>query len=69
MHIVSLNIDSGNEAHPSKRAQIAYLEANKAFSKMPSKYADFVNIFLSELARELLKYIEINNYVIEFIDD
>ncbi len=53
--------------HLSKRAQIAHLKTDKAFTKVSSKYADFVDIFLLKLAIELLKYIQINDYAIELI--
>ncbi len=55
--------------HPSKRAQIAYLKADEASSKVFSKYADFVDIFSLKLAVELPKHTRINNYAIELVDD
>ena len=55
--------------HPSMGAQIAHLKANKAFTKVPSKYTDFADIFLSKLAIELLEHTEINNYAIELFND
>ncbi len=55
--------------HPSKSAQITHLKADEASSKVPSKYADFTNIFSLKLAIELPEYIEINDYAIELVDD
>ena len=55
--------------HPSKKAQIAHLIANEAITKVYSKYADFIDIFLSKLAVELFKYTKINNRIIELLDD
>ena len=55
--------------HPSKRAQIAYLKADKAPFKVPSKYTDFINVFWSKLAIKLSDYIEIINHFIELVDD
>ncbi len=55
--------------HLLKSAQIAHLKANKAFIKVSSKYANFIDIFLTKLATELFKYTRINNYTIELIDD
>ena len=64
LYVVAFNIDSGDEVHSSRKAQIAYLKANK----VPSKYTDFVDVFLSKLATELPEY-NINDHVIEFVDD
>ncbi len=55
--------------YSSKKAQIAHLKVNKAFIEVISKYADFADIFLPKLAIKLFKYIEINNYTIELVDD
>ena len=55
--------------HPSRRAQIAPLKVDEAFFKMPSKYADFVDVFSPKLAAELSEHIEINDYAIRLVDD
>ncbi len=55
--------------HPSKKAQIAHLKADKAPTKMPSEYADFANVLSPKLAIELLEYTRINNYTIKLVDD
>ena len=55
--------------HPSKRAQIAHLKSDKVSIKVSSKYADFADVFSPKLAVELFKYIEINNYAIELVDN
>ena len=55
--------------HLLKKTQIVYLKVDKASIKIPSKYTDFADVFLSKLAIELLKYIEINNYAIKLVDD
>ncbi len=55
--------------HPLKRAQIAHLKVDEASIKVPSKYADFVDIFSPNLAVELLKHTKINNHAIELVDD
>lgn len=55
--------------HASKKIQIAHLKTNKAFTIVFNKYIDFADVFLSKLTIKLLKYIKINNYIIEFIDD
>ncbi len=55
--------------YPSERAQIAHLKADEAPSKVPGKYADFVDVFSPKLAVELLEHIGINNHAIELVDD
>ncbi len=55
--------------HPLRKAQIAHLKADEAPSKMPSKYADFTNIFSSKLAAKLPEHTRINDYIIELMDD
>ena len=45
------------------------MKADKAPIKVSSKYADFANIFLPKLTEKLLKYIKMNNHIIELIDD
>ena len=54
--------------HPSHRPQIAGLIVKKASIKVPTKYADFTNIFFPDLASELLKHTEINNYTIKLVN-
>ena len=53
----------------SRKAQIAHLKTDEAFTKVPSKYTNFANVFSLKWAIELLKYIRINNYAIKLIDD
>ena len=55
--------------HPSKRAQIAHLKADEAPTKVPSKYAGFIDVFLPKLAAKLLEHTEINDYTIKLVDD
>ena len=69
VHVVTLSVDSGDEMHPLRRTQIAHLKADKAFSEVPSKYADFADIFSLKLAAELPKHTRINDYAIELVDD
>ncbi len=69
IYVAALSIDSDDEMHPSRRAQIAHLKADEAFTKVPSKYADFADVFSTKLAAKLLKYTGINNHTIEFVDD
>ena len=40
----------------SKKAQIAHIKADKAFTKVFSKYTGFADVFKSKLAIELIKY-------------
>ncbi len=69
VYVAALSIDLGNEMQPSKKAQIAHLKADKAFSEVPSKYTDFADVFSLKLAVELLEHIGINDYTIELVDD
>ncbi len=69
VHITVLSVDSDNKVHPSKGAQIAHLKANKATTKVSSKYADFADVFSPKLAAELLEHIGINNHAIKLVDD
>ncbi len=55
--------------HPSRKAQIAHLKAAEALIKVPSKYADFADVFLPKLAVKLPKYTRINNHAIKLVDD
>ena len=55
--------------HPSRRAQISYLKGDEALTKVPSKYADFADIFSAKLAVELPKYTRINNHAIKLLND
>ena len=59
----------GDDVHALKNAQIAYTKVDKAFIKVFNKYTDFIDIFLLILITKLLKYMRINNHVIEFIDN
>ena len=57
------------DIYPSCGPQIAGLIAQKTPTKVPAKYAVFVDIFSSNLASKLPKYIEINEYTFELVDD
>ena len=66
--IATLNVNSDDEVHPSKKAQIAYVKVDKASTQVMSEYADFADIFSPKLAAELLKHGR-KDHVIEFVDD
>ena len=55
--------------HPSRKVQIAHLKADEALIKVPNKYTNFVNVFLSKSVVKFSKYIKINNHAIELLDD
>ena len=55
--------------HPLKKAQIAYLKADEALTKVLNKYADFIDVFLPKLVVKLPKYMKINNHAIKLVDD
>ena len=69
VHITALNVNPSNEIHPSKKAQLAHLKADEAFTKVSSKYTNFADVFLPKLAAELPENTRINNHTIELIDD
>ncbi len=65
VYVAILSVDSGDEVHSSRRAQIAHLKADEAPTKVPSEYADFVDVFSPKLAAELPEHTGINNYAIK----
>ncbi len=69
VHVAALSVDLGDKVHPSKKAQIAHLKADEVPSKVPSKYANFVNVFSPKLAIELPEYTRINDHAIELVND
>ncbi len=69
VHIAALSVDSGDEVHPSRRAQIAHLKADDVPNKVPCEYADFADVFSPKLAVELPEHTEINDHAIELVDD
>ncbi len=68
LYVAVFNVDSDDEIHPSRRAQIAHLKTNEAPTKVPSKYTDFADVFSPKLAVELFKYKGINSHAIKLID-
>lgn len=56
--------------YPSQapQIQIAALEKDKAPTEIPSKYADYADIFLPDLLMELPENTDINKHVIELIE-
>ncbi len=69
VHIAAFNINSDDKVHPSRRTQITNLKIDKALFKVPSKYADFVDVFSPKLATKLPKHTRINNHTIELVDN
>ncbi len=69
VHIATLSVDSGDEMHPSRKAQIAHLKADEAPTKVPSEYTDFADVFSPKLAAKLPEHTRINDHAIELVDD
>lgn len=46
---------------------MTFLKANKAFTKIFSEYLDYVYVFSANLVIKLLKYNNMNVYVIKFV--
>ena len=55
--------------HPLEKAQIAHLKADGGFTKVSSKYTNFVDIFSRKLFAKLPEHTEINNYAINLPND
>ena len=69
VYIAALNINLNDKVYPSKKAWIAHLKANKVFTKILNRYADFADDFSSKLAAKLPEHTRINDHVIELVDD
>lgn len=70
VYVAALNICPNGEIYPSKRAHIAHLKADKASTKVSSKYVDFdKNDFFTKFGLELSDHISINNHVIKLVDN
>ena len=69
VYVAAFSINPDDEVHPLRKAQIAYLKADEAPTKVPNEYADFADVFSLKLVIELPKHTEINDYAIKLIDD
>ena len=69
VHIAVLSVDLGDKVYLLKKAQIVYLKADKASTKVLSKYANFVDVFSPKLAVKLSKYTRIRDYAIKLVDN
>lgn len=50
--------------YPSRKAQIAQLKADEAFTKVLSEYVDFVDVFSSKLVTKLPEQTRMNDNAI-----
>ena len=66
VYMAALSIVDSN-VYPSWHAQIALLEAKKV--TIPSKYADYTNVFSPNSTAELPEHTGINDHPIHLIDD
>ena len=64
VYVAILSIDLSDKVHPLRKVQIAYLKADEAPTEVPSKYADFADVFLPKLAAKLLE-LKICNHAIK----
>ena len=55
--------------HLSHRPEIANLIAKKPFTKVSAKYADFADVFSTDLISKLPEYTGINNHTMKLVDD
>ena len=56
------------DVHPSRKPQISGLIAEKALTMISNKYADFADVFSSDLAFKLPQHTGINNHAIKLVD-
>ena len=69
VHVAALEAPlAGMAIHSSREAQISALIQDKAPTKVLSEYADYADVFSSNLAMELPKNTGINEYAIELQD-
>ena len=57
------------DVHPSRRFQIVGLIAMEASTKFLAKYANFADVFTSNLASKLPEHTRINHYAIKLVDE
>ena len=67
IHVAAL-LASTMPVHPSCRAQIGLLLADKAPTKVPNKYLDYADIFLFPLAIELPENTGMNEHAIKLVE-
>lgn len=67
VHLASFNSDIN--IHPSCSVLITLLKIDETPTAIPSEYANFADIFSSDLITELSEYIKINNHAINLIED
>lgn len=67
VHMVALKAEVST--HPTQVAQIAVLQWDKVSTKIFVEYADFSDLFSSDLAMELPENIGINKHVIELVEE
>ena len=67
IHVASFSSTLLN-VHPSRRPQLSSLIAKEASTKIPNKYANFVDVFSPDLASKLPEYTGINNHAIKLVD-
>ena len=69
VHVAALEAPLvGMVIHLLREAQISALIQDEAPTKVPPKYADYVDVFLFNLAIELPKNTSINKHAIELQD-
>lgn len=66
IYVVTLST-SVVQVYPSCQVQFELLLANKALTKVPSKYSDYADIFLFNRVMELSEKIDINKYAIKLL--
>ena len=67
VYVTSLNSIPLN-IYPFRRPQIFGLITKKALIKVSNKYADFTDVFSSDLTSELPEHTGINDHAIKLVD-
>lgn len=68
IYVAFLVISNSNKVHPFCRAPIVLLKINETPTIVSTGYSDFRDIFSLKLVIKLLKYMEINNHTIDFVN-
>ncbi len=74
VYVAALEVPIAMLIHPSRAPQVqnnstlAALQWDKALTKIPAEYSDYVDIFSTNLVMELLENTGMNEYTIELVE-
>ena len=55
VHVAAFSVNLDDKMHHSRKAQLAYIKVDKVSTNVPSKYADFANVFSPKLVAKTSK--------------